>query len=169
MQTCTYSQSVHGDVHPGIRHEKYSLLKLKQKGHVPCSDTRAISPSSYASFLHDKIDRNHAIDQAAREQKNTSSTVFHTAASNHGQTSPDTLIPDPKQQSVPTAPQRLRIRRRSTRQETVELLSVLDDLLHRPSRHARKAPSAETISRIAYYRGGWGRMTDLNFLECCIN
>jgi hypothetical protein len=50
-----------------------------------------------------------------------------------------TLMQDTKLHPIPAAPHRLRIRRRSMREETVEHLAVLDELIHRPTSNLSKA------------------------------
>ena len=120
-------------------------------GHVLCSETKAPPSSSYAAFLHGKLRSECMKDQRLRvnpTDENQNTAAFQNGR-RCGQSSMIPLTADPKQQSIPSAPQRLRIRRRSARQETVELLSVLDNLLHQSARHSRKARDEPKICRVA--------------------
>jgi hypothetical protein len=81
------------------------------------------------AFQNDGLSCYHTIDHSARMQKTLSQIAPSTLAGKFKKEQFRTQMPDPIQQPLPAAPQRLRIRRQSMRQETAGLMAVLESLL----------------------------------------
>ncbi len=135
---------------PEGQSESWMSSKLPQANNkciAYAENTTKPASSSYASFLRGKFSADRARTQ------NAVTSADHDAVppsiNEHTQSLSKTLTTDPIQQQIPAAPQRLRIRRQSMRQETVELLAVLDDLIQPPAYHSRKAYADSIISNAA--------------------
>ncbi len=136
MQICKFH---HDGINAGGQRENFVSWELQQGGNIRSSDTKAATPSSYAANLYDKLNLNYTIDHSARTQKTGPSRKQSDPVGSIQEIYSPMLTPSSIQQPLPAAPQRLRIRRQSMRQETVDLLAVLDDLLRRPGCHQRKS------------------------------
>jgi hypothetical protein len=121
-------------------------------GHVQSNCIKVSVPSSYASHLYVKSPKMCSVEETNSRMKEilpkaqigpmvSSKTVYRRM-----------LIPEKTLHPLPAAPHRLRIRRRSMREETVELLAVLDGLLHRPFLNSRKIREKSFISVVADFK-----------------
>jgi hypothetical protein len=138
------------DINSLGRIESCKCMKRHQgDGYVQSNCIKVSVPSSYASHLYVKSPKMCNVEETNSRMKETlpkaqigpvvsSKTVYRHM-----------LIPEKPLQPIPAAPHRLRIRRRSMREETVELLAVLDGLLHRPLLNSRKKRDNTFISVVA--------------------
>jgi hypothetical protein len=151
MQTCKYHSNNQDGINPGGQNEKDLSWKQRQGEHVHISDNNAAASSSYAAFLHNNLSCNNTKEHRARMQE-ASMSIYQSHPVGALQNEHCCILTPPLiQKPLPSAPHRLRIRRQSMRQETVDLLAVLDDLIRRPGLYSRKARDGQSISSIAEF------------------
>jgi hypothetical protein len=130
VQTCEFGNMAQGGQSGNCLFSNFQQIEHR------CSSDIINKPSatSYAALFHDKpscstLNRRAQTQKAVTSGSNSDSVEAFINLSRQSS----------QQQPFPAAPQRLRIRRQSMRQETVALLAALDDIIHRPACHSREA------------------------------
>ena len=140
MLECNGHQTDLHDINLGGQNENFSSLKMHQREEVCTFSSKAPAPYSYITSLGALKGDNTKGLRTGKKEAVLPTVQAARVAEPQSEYCRTLMVQQAPTADPPAAPQRLRIRRRSMRQETVELLAMLDDLLHRPASQSGKAP-----------------------------